>query len=103
MYTLRNIDVNGCSNHSLGESYSTVSRFENPVRFRELFKDVFEKDHVADLDESSDIDTKNVIQFVLGANNFIIPVYQNESYYIMTNSGQTFEKIDTAIVNLATS
>ena len=98
MYTLRAVDGDGTSNHSLGSFYSTVNRFENTERFRELFQEVFKTDHVADLDESSTKVSKNTIGFVIGNNDWIIPVDQRESTYIVNENGSTLERLNTVML-----
>lgn len=95
MYTLRSIDDNqGVSNHSLGDFYSKVDRLNNPERFSELFKNVF--------NEKSDYEKKSVpsttdeivTAFIISNNDYIIPIYSSHSNYIMTESGKTFERIN---------
>ena len=92
MYTLREVSENQVHNTWLGDCYTAISRFYNKDDFRHYFKSHFEKDHFADLDEESDHNTKNVIAFVIS--DIIIPIYGDRTYYIMTESGKTFEKIN---------
>lgn len=97
MYTLRVVNKNGVQNHSLGDFYSSANRFEHPQKFRDFFKMVFNKDHVADLDTESDVHTKTVIGFVQGNGDYIIPIYETDDNYIMTESGNTFERLNRAM------
>lgn len=100
MYTLRTINdgKNGAVlNQKLGDCYTEVNRFEHPERFRELFKKVFNKNHVADLDSTSDTDTQQTIGFIISANYNIIPINQGLANYIMTESGRTFERVNKAM------
>lgn len=97
MYTLRAINKNGVQNHSLGEFYTSANRFEHPHKFRSFFEMVFKRDHVADLGEASDSDTKDVIGFIQGNGDYIIPIYQTDDNYIMTESGNTFERLNKAM------
>jgi len=78
-------------NQFIGKSYSYIHRDFNPKEFRETFKLVFEKDHVADLDPASDTDTKMCYAFV--CHGEIQPLYKNQSNYIMSESGATFANL----------
>lgn len=97
MYTLRVVTEGSIRNHSLGNFYHTTNRFEHPERFREIFKEVYGRNHVADLDPESDDDTKNIIGFVTGNTDWTIPIDQRESSYVMTESGNTFERVNKAM------
>jgi len=79
-------------NHAIGDSYTYIHRETNPEQFRDTFKVYFKKNHVADLDETSDDDSKRVYAFVCsGAYNQ--PLWANQKAYIMTESGKTFANI----------
>lgn len=102
MYTLRTVsDLNGNQNHGLGKFYGSVNRFENPERFRELFKEMFKRHHVEDLEPSSDEDTRTTIGFVIGENDYIIPIDKRNDNYIMTDEGTTFERLNKAMLRQA--
>jgi hypothetical protein len=93
MFYLRRITSRGTViNQTLGDGYTMVSRFPNGEEFNQLFKAYFNRDHVADLDETADFDTKNVIAFV-STSFATYPIYQTEQVYIMTDSGKTFERL----------
>jgi hypothetical protein len=94
-YTLRKVSPEfGTFDQSLGECYGIVNRFENPKIFREYFKQVFNKQHVDDLDESANDDTKNIIGFVTSSKDSIIPIYQGNSFYIVSESGKTLVRVN---------
>jgi hypothetical protein len=100
MYTLRTLDDSkdgSVFNQALGQCYTEVNRFEHPERFRELFKQVFNKNHVADLDTTSDSDTQQTIGFIISADDNVIPINQGLNNYIMTDSGRTFERVNRAM------
>ena len=97
MYTLRVMNESGCQNHALGGFYSSTNRFENPEKFRAIFKEMFKREHVADLDGESDSDTKNIIGFIKGSNDYTVPIYQTDDNYIMTDSGTTFERLNKSM------
>jgi len=94
MYTLRKIQDNVQSNTSLGESYNLVERDSNYDEFQKAYKAFFDKDHVADLDTESCKYSKDTYAFVIfKGGSEIIPLYKNQSNYIMTESGATFANI----------
>ena len=97
MYTLRTINDGQdgeVTNQALGQTYKTVGRLDHPKKFRVLFNQVFNKNHVADADPSSDSDTAQTIGFVITEKGSPIPINQGEINYIMTESGRTFERIN---------
>lgn len=95
MYTLRKVNALGvCMNISLGDSYTQIQRFEAYEEFCKTFKSYFGKDHVADLDDTSDADTKNCLQFIVGKDGaFVVPIMNTQTCFIMTESGKTFERL----------
>lgn len=95
MFILRRISSHGVEmNFIIGNSYTIVTRFENYEDFKKSFKLVFGKDHVADLDKTSDSDDKNCFAFVSTENgDKIYPLWMNQSNYIMTENGKTFSRI----------
>tara|TARA_R110000772_G_C13310212_1_gene439959 strand:+ start:7247 stop:7714 length:468 start_codon:yes stop_codon:yes gene_type:complete len=97
-YTLRTVSPeSGTFDQSLGECYGRVNRFENPKRFKEYFKQVFNKQYVSDLDESANDDTKNIIGFVISSKDSIIPIYQGNAFYIVSESGKTLVRINNCM------
>jgi len=58
MYTLRTFTENSEVNNWLGSQYEVIMREQSYDRFQELFKEYFEKDHVADLDPTSTEETQ---------------------------------------------
>jgi hypothetical protein len=93
MFILRRISSAGVEmNHSLGDGYTYINREYNVLEFRRSFKVFFDKDHVADLDETSDEDSKDVYGFI-GNGPFLQPLYKNQKNFIMTESGKTFSNL----------
>lgn len=95
MFSLRRFSGEGIeSNNALGDSYIYIDREQNPERFRNTFKAHFEKDHVADLDDKSDDDTKNVYAFIYAdLNGYLQPLYKKQRAYIVTDSGTTYSNV----------
>lgn len=93
MFVLRTIyNEKEVSNKIIGDQYNIVDRFVNPEFFRDIFKHVFGRDHVADLDETSDEKTKLCGAFIGSAPEWI-PLFKNNQHYVMMDNGKTFEKI----------
>ena len=95
MFTFRKINPEGYEhNLFLGSSYVFINRETQYEEFQYAFKQVFEFNHVEDLDETSNDFTKNCIG-ILSYNDGLdlLPVYKTDSNYIMTSNGQTFCRI----------
>jgi hypothetical protein len=83
MFILRIVFKSGLvHNHILGNDYKII-RPENESDFRHLLKTACHKE-----------ETKAFIQY--DKNDWMTswPIYPNHQYYIMTDSGKTFEKIN---------
>ena len=94
MFTLRSVFESGEVYHEyLGNEYSFIGRNEAYDFFSDVFKDFFDKPHVADMDEKSDDTTRNCYGFVCNNNGLRIPVYSTNRYYVMSSNGQTFQRI----------
>lgn len=94
MFILRRVQPNGVQqNITLGNQYTIVGRHESYEEFCKWFQNVFYYPHTADLDDKSDENTRYCCMFILGLNP--IPIYYNDTVYIMTESGSTFTRIDT--------
>lgn len=95
MFILRTLATDKVAhNVILGDEYFHICRFTNYEEFKKAYKIVFLSDHVADLDTSSDEYIKNCCGFISynkGSN--LTPLYKDYNYYIMTDSGKTFEKL----------
>lgn len=92
MFILRTIASNIPSNTVIGERYCYVGRHENYEEFCGFFLAYYGRPHVADLDPSSDDWSKKCYAFITtGAQT--IPLYINQSNYVMTSEGQTFENV----------
>lgn len=92
MYTLRKITEHQTFNQSLGGSYSVVSREFNEKDFRHYYKSLFGKEEVRGLGVKLDKDESPIIKFII--TSVVIPIYKDEAYYVMTESGKTFECIN---------
>lgn len=93
MFILRTISKDMVSlNKELGDEYEVISRFESYDLFKDIFKDVFYQDHVADGDPGANKSTKSCIGF-LQARTSTFPLYDDEKYYVMTENGRTFENL----------
>ena len=93
MFILRRISGEGIQmNQVIGDGYTFISRDCNHEEFEKTFELVFCRKHVADLDETSDEDTKNCYAFVCNG-SLIQPLYKNQKNFIMTDGGRTFEKL----------
>ena len=95
MFVLRIITKEGVqSNTAMGDSYELIDRFGNSEQFREMFLSVFDTKHVADLDPESSNLTKKCHGFVVYDDCSVsVPLFPNNKYYVMTESGQTFSNI----------
>ena len=95
MFILRTIQASGVAiNTELGEQYLVIQRFVHPELFRTQFEEYYGKNHVADLDEKSDDTTKGCVGFIHNSESEVLPLLKHDQYYIMTESGKTFEKIN---------
>jgi len=93
MFILRRISADGVEmNHAVGENYTYIHRTFNPLDFQATFKLYFEKNHVADLDPSSDDDTTQVYAFICNG-KFLQPLYKRQKNFMMTDSGNTFANL----------
>lgn len=95
MFTLRTITEDGReTNQSLGKRYTVLSRELSSEEFKRSFKIKFNKDHVADMDETADNATRNCYAFVVGDNGeCLTPLFYGQKNYIMTENGKTFSNL----------
>jgi hypothetical protein len=99
MFILRSLNpVRVCVDSMIGDSYTTINRFESPEDFRKLFKEFFGRNHVADFDDSSDDASKHIPGFLIPKKpehslDHVVPLWDNYTYYVMTDSGKTFCKL----------
>ena len=77
-------------NQSLGDEYEFICRSANYTRFIEYFELVYGEKHSADENNHPE-----VTGFIVSQNDDIFTLKNTESYYVMTESGKTFEKIYT--------
>ncbi len=95
MFILRIITKEGLqTNTAMGDSYELIDRFGNYEQFREMYEDIFERKHYADGDLKSDGIAKKCHGFVVYDDCSVsVPLYKENKYYVMTESGQTFSNI----------
>ena len=101
MYTLRQINGDGIFDQYLGLAYNAVNRFEHPEKFRELYKKVFNSDHVADIDPESTEHTQNVIGFVVNEQDVEIPIFNYNNNYVVTESGKTLTFLNKSMTRFS--
>lgn len=90
-FILRKVIENVQSNQELGNQYQVIVREENYNDFGKAFEKVFGRTHVADDDsESNDYTKKCYAIIVCNDASELIPLYKNQSNYVMTESGKTF-------------
>lgn len=93
MYTLRIVHEDGTQvNLSLGDVYKVVCRHTSYDYFCELFEKLFQRNHIADLDTESDLDTINC-KIIIETSDDLIAVYKFNENYIMTEGGKTFDRL----------
>lgn len=86
MFYLRRITKDKTAiNITLGESYNWIQKDVSPEQFRNIFKDFYS-------DESDDPDRIDSFIISEGGRN-IIPIYNTNNYYIMTENGKTFQSL----------
>lgn len=83
MFILRTVDSEGMSNTQLGDYYNVVLKKNNEIKFNENVKH-WSKDEKEGL--------YGIVLFDYD-NELIMPLYEGSEYYIMTDSGKTFEKL----------
>lgn len=93
MYTLRTFTEDSEVNNYLGEQYEVIKREEAYDRFSEIFKDYFEREHLADLSPSSDEEMQRCYAFVLNDKKEPMPIYKGQKNYIVMDSGKTFSNL----------
>ena len=92
MYTLRSIqnDTNGVeSNHEIGQSYILLNRkqMSNDEKFLNNLNFYSQENYSIE-----ELDGLNVQGIIIGDSS-THPLHENTSYYIMTDTGKTFEAI----------
>jgi hypothetical protein len=90
MFTLRKITADGVEhNYVIGDDYNSVTRESNYDDFCKIFKDVFGRNHVADIDETADDDTKKCHAFIWNYKR-TYPLYKGDFNFVMTDRGKTY-------------
>lgn len=81
MYTLRIIEKNGqISNQSLGENYSVTYKATCRGHYEKIANGVFTNERTYAIIVGNDGKT-------------VFPLFNNKKYFVMTESGKTFEKL----------
>lgn len=96
MYTLRRV-LKGSgfeNNKALGASYSLVSREQKTGgEFNKAMAVYFGKEIGDKLSDEQIYEGNNIHAFVSDENGRLTPLYKNDSYYVMTDSGKTFSNL----------
>lgn len=86
MFTLRIVhEDKTVSNQSLGDNYTVTHKSTSPERFKVLFED-FE---IGSLDKSEEVYAIVVGEFC----KEVWPLFPTRRYFIMTESGRTFDRL----------
>lgn len=94
MKTLTKIIDNVSYFEEIGTSFHLIERDSNYKEFSKAFNITFNKSHVADSDTESDNYTKNCYAIlVVKAGSEMIPLYKNQSNYIVGETGKTFKNL----------
>ena len=80
-------------NKSLGADYQLIHRELNYNEFSKMFNALYQRTHVNDGDELSDINTKQIYAFVIYDGGNVIPLNKDIAYFIMTEGGKTFSNL----------
>ena len=92
MFYLRTVESKIYKNQKLGDEYNFIDRNDSYEIFTEVYELAFGEKHVADLDPKSTDVSKDVFGFLVYGTT-IKPLYRENKYYVMTESGKTFEKL----------
>jgi len=92
MYTHRTITDNIQFNVCLGNHYNVIERHANYKEFCQSYKTVFEKEHVADYDEKSTQNSKEIYAFIHSEKG-VFALFKKDKNFIMTESGKTFSNL----------
>jgi hypothetical protein len=94
-FVLRTIADGVETNYLLGTSYSIVERDVNRKEFDKLYLKVHGDEHALDSSEVSEEIVSLIHSFVVGSNRDTpFSVYRDHKNFIMTDSGQTFSRIN---------
>lgn len=95
MYTLRTIIENDYQhNQALGSCYSLVSRESvNGKEFNKALAVFLNVELYAEMPQKEADEAMKIYAFILKEDTTPIPLYINNKYYIMTESGKTFTNL----------
>lgn len=95
MFTLRKITSDNIeTNTYLGAIFQVIRREENYEEFARTYESIFEKRHVADLDNSADNYSKDTYAFIITEfGKDVHPLYKKQFNYIVSESGKTFNNL----------
>ena len=91
MYTLRKVIDNIQSNQELGSNYQVVDRETNYQEFCKAFEALFKEKHTDYEDNQFSKNCYIILTYNDGSS--LVPLYKNQSNYIMTESGKTFSNL----------
>ena len=76
-------------NFIIGDKYEYIERGSNKEFFKYVYKEYFNKKHVADLDDNADYVSKNIGGFILtydNENNYTyFPIFKDVRSYVLVN------------------
>ena len=96
MYTLRTFsktNENLESNLFIGKNYEVVDRHCNPNSFNKLYKEVFGKNHEADLSDATTHYAESCQGFIVDESGMPIYLNKTDKYYIVSSDGKTFANL----------
>lgn len=83
MFVLRQIHPSGCQRNTfLGSSYKVISKNDGIAEFTKLSKEFWNEE-----------DPVSTYAFIITDTGVTIPLYMEESTYIMTEGGKTFDNL----------
>lgn len=94
MFILRIIDkANVERNIALGDNYNFIARHTNYESFSEKYFETYGESHRADNDEKATMLSRSIFAFIEAPKINVTPMNKEFKYYIMTESGKTFDNL----------
>lgn len=93
MYTLRTVIDNVQFNQEIGSIYSVVDKESNYEEFSRLFEMTFKFKHSDDNLEKDNFSQNCYAILTAKCGEKLIPLYLNQSNYVMTENGKTFSNL----------
>lgn len=85
-FILRKVTEHQVYNESIGSAYSVIDKECNPEDFEHYTKSHFGQD-------CKEENVKDIVKFIISS--YAIPIYKDDNCYMMTESGKTFERINS--------